>query len=145
MPSDDIDLLVEQLRTILRNKPLSKQPRTTAPELATLQEGIFYLADCLAEANEFLHHLQMGELDVTPPGRHKILAGSLKELHSALTHLTWQANQVANGDYSQCVHFLGDFSTSFNQMIHQLEERESKLKLQSRMQAEAVELMKAVM
>ena len=62
-----------------------------------------------------------------------------------MRHLTWQANQVANGDYSQCVNFLGDFSTSFNQMIHQLAERESKLKVQSRMLAESVELMKSVM
>lgn len=145
MRKEDIDLLVDQLRTILLNKPLSQEKQVEAPELITLQEGIFYLADCLAEANEFLHHLQSGELDATPPGRHNFLAGSLKELHSALKHLTWQANQVANGDYSQSVHFLGDFSTSFNQMIHQLAERESKLKVQSRMLTESVELMKSVM
>lgn len=145
MPKEDIELLVKQLRTILLNKPLQKEDRVEDPELATLQEGIFYLADCLAEANEFLRHLQKGELDATPPSRHNFLAGSLKELHSALKHLTWQANQVANGDYSQCVNFLGDFSTSFNQMIHQLAERESQLKIQSRMLSESVELMKSVM
>lgn len=145
MPKEDIDLLLEQLRTILLNKPLSQKKQVEAPELAMLQEGIFYLADCLAEANNFLHHLQIGELDATPPGRHNFLAGSLKELHSALKHLTWQANQVANGDYSQSVNFLGDFSTSFNQMIQQLAERESKLKVQSRMLTESVELMKSVM
>lgn len=145
MPKEDIDLLVDQLRTLLLNKPLSQKKRVETPELSMLQEGIFYLADCLAEANEFLHHLQIGELDATPPGRHNFLAGSLKELHSALKHLTWQANQVANGDYSQSVDFLGDFSTSFNQMIHQLAERESQLKVQSRMLAESVELMKSVM
>ena len=145
MPKEDIELLVKQLRTILLNKPLQKEDRVEDPELATLQEGIFYLADCLAEANEFLRHLQKGELDVTPPSRHNFLAGGLKELHSALKHLTWQANQVANGDYSQCVNFLGDFSTSFNQMIHQLAERESQLKIQSRMLSESVELMKSVM
>lgn len=145
MPKEDIDLLVAQLRTILLNKPLSDKKQVETPELAMLQEGIFYLADCLAESNEFLHHLQIGELNATPPGRHNFLAGSLKELHSALKHLTWQANQVANGDYSQSVDFLGDFSTSFNQMIHQLAERESKLKVQSRMLTESVELMKSVM
>lgn len=145
MLKEDIDLLVDQLRTILLNKPLSREKKTQAPELAVLQEGIFYLSDCLAEVNEFLHHLQIGELDVTPPGRHNYLAGSLKELHSALQHLTWQANQVANGDYSQSVNFLGDFSTSFNQMIHQLAERESRLKVQSQMLTESVERMKSVM
>lgn len=145
MPKEDIDLLIDQLKMILLNKPLSEKTQVEAPELAMLQEGIFYLADCLAESNEFLHHLQIGELDATPPGRHNFLAGSLKELHSALKHLTWQANQVANGDYNQSVDFLGDFSTSFNQMIHQLAERESKLKVQSSMLTESVELMKSVM
>lgn len=145
MPEQDIDLLVGQLRSILLNKPLRKEDLVESPELTTLQEGIFYLADCLTEANEFLHHLQKGELDATPPSRHNFLAGNLKEIHSALKHLTWQANQVANGDYSQSVNFLGDFSTSFNQMIHQLAERESQLKIQSRMLSESVELMKSVM
>ncbi len=145
MAKEDIELLVEQLRTILLNKPLAKDQKVEDPELATLQEAAFYLADCLEEANDFLRHLQRGELDVKPPGRHNFLAGGLKGLHSALNHLTWQANQVANGDYSQCVNFLGDFSTSFNEMIHQLAERESKLQIQSRMLTESVELMKAVM
>ncbi len=142
---EEIDLLVEQLRTILLNKPLPKQPRVHSEELDTLQEAIFYLADCLAEADTFLRHLQAGALDATPPGRHNFLAANLKELHAALRHLTWQANQVANGDYSQSVHFLGDFSTSFNQMIRQLAERESQLKVQSQMLSQSVELMKSVM
>lgn len=64
MLKEDIDLLVDQLRTILLNKPLSREKKTQAPELAVLQEGIFYLSNCLAEVNEFLHHLQIGELDV---------------------------------------------------------------------------------
>ena len=145
MDNQDIDLLVQQLRTILLNKPLSKEPRVQSEELETLQDGIFYLADCLAEANDFLDQLRKGNLDTPSPGRHNFLAGSLKELHSALKHLTWQANQVANGDYSQSVDFLGGFSTSFNRMIAQLAERESQLKIQSQIQGESVELMKAVM
>ena len=124
MDNQDIDLLVQQLRTILLNKPLAKEPRVQSEELETLQDGIFYLADCLAEANGFLDQLRKGNLDTPSPGRHNFLAGSLKELHSALKHLTWQANQVANGDYSQSVDFLGDFSASFNRMIAQLAEAE---------------------
>ena len=79
-----------------------------------------------------------------PPGRHNFLAGNLKELHSALKHLTWQANQIANGDYSQKVDFLGDFSASFNSMIHQLAEREAKLKHQSVELSDMVELIKSI-
>lgn len=145
MNQSDIDLLVEQIRAIILNKPLTDRLKSHAEELADLQDAISYLANCLSESNEFLMHLRKGELDVQPPSRHNFLAGNLKELHSALKHLTWQANQVANGDYSQSVNFLGDFSTSFNQMIHQLAERESQLKIQSAMLTETVDMMKSVM
>ena len=145
MNKGDIDLLVEQIRAIILNQPITAEMKSGAEELADLQDAVGYLANCLAEANEFLRHLRMGELDVKPPGRHNFLAGNLKELHSALKHLTWQANQVANGDYSQSVNFLGDFSTSFNQMIHQLAERESRLKVQSEILSESLERLKSVM
>ena len=49
-------------------------------------------------------------------------------MHSNLNHLTWQAKQVAKGDYSQTVSFLGEFSEAFNTMTRQLKEREESLK-----------------
>ena len=141
MNKGDIDLLMEQIRALIFNKPITGNMKSTSEELADLQEAVSYLSDCLTESNEFLRHLRMGELDVKPPSRHNFLAGNLKELHSALRHLTWQANQVAHGDYSQSVSFLGDFSVSFNQMIGQLAERESQLKVQSELLTETLEMM----
>lgn len=145
MNKEEIDRLVEQIRYIILNKPISDELKSESEELADLQEAVFYLSNCLAEANEFLKHLRNGELDATPPSRHNFLAGNLKELHSALKHLTWQADRVANGDYSQSVNFLGDFSRSFNEMIRQLAEREAQLKEQSVMLTETVGLMKSIM
>lgn len=141
---EDIDLLVEQIRQIILNKPIKEELKSESEELAELQEAVLYLSGLLSESIEFLKHLQAGELDVKPPGRHNFLAGNLKELHSALKHLTWQANQIANGDYSQKVDFLGDFSASFNSMIHQLAEREAKLKHQSVELSDMVELIKSI-
>lgn len=141
---EDIDLLVEQIRQIILNKPIKEELKSESEELAELQEAVLYLSGLLSESNEFLKHLQAGELDVKPPGRHNFLAGNLKELYSALKHLTWQANQIANGDYSQKVDFLGDFSASFNSMIHQLAEREAKLKHQSVELSDMVELIKSI-
>lgn len=141
---EDIDLLVEQIRQIILNKPIKEELKSESEELAELQEAVLYLSGLLSESNEFLKHLQAGELDAKPPGRHNLLAGNLKELHSALKHLTWQANQIANGDYSQKVDFLGDFSASFNSMIHQLAEREAKLKHQSVELSDMVELIKSI-
>jgi diguanylate cyclase (GGDEF)-like protein len=142
---EDIDLLVEQIRQIILNKPIKEELKSESEELAELQEAVLYLSGLLSESNEFLKHLQAGELDVKPPGRHNFMAANLKELHSALKHLTWQANQIANGDYSQKVDFLGDFSASFNSMIHQLAEREAKLKHQSVELSDMVELIKSIM
>ena len=144
MNKEDIDLLVEQIRQIILNKPIKEELKSESEELAELQEAVLYLSGLLSESNEFLKHLQAGELDVKPPGRHNFLAGNLKELHFALKHLTWQANQIANGDYSQKVDFLGDFSASFNSMIHQLAEREAKLKHQSVELSDMVELIKSI-
>ena len=141
---EDIDLLVEQIRQIILNKPIKEELKSESEELAELQEAVLYLSGLLSESNEFLRHLQAGELDVKPPGRHNFMAANLKELHSALKHLTWQANQIANGDYSQKVDFLGDFSASFNSMIHQLAEREAKLKHQSVELSDMVELIKSI-
>lgn len=145
MNKEDINLLVEQVRQIILNKPIKEELKSESEELAELQEAVLYLSGLLSESNEFLRHLQAGELDVKPPGRHNFMAANLKELHSALKHLTWQANQIANGDYSQKVDFLGDFSASFNSMIHQLAEREAKLKHQSVELSDMVELIKSIM
>lgn len=145
MNKEDIDLLVEQIRQIILNKPIKEELKSESEELAELQEAVLYLSGLLSESNEFLKHFQAGELDAKPPGRHNLLAGNLKELHSSLKHLTWQANQIANGDYSQKVDFLGDFSASFNSMIHQLAEREAKLKHQSVVLSDMVELIKSIL
>jgi signal transduction histidine kinase len=48
------------------------------------------------------------------------IAGSLKSLQSNLRHLTWQAQQIAGGDLTQHVDYLGDFSQSFNTMVGNL-------------------------
>lgn len=48
------------------------------------------------------------------------LAGTLKALQSNLRHFAWTARNVAKGDFSQRVDFLGELSVSFNSMVEQL-------------------------
>lgn len=71
--------------------------------------------------------LSKGNLSVEFPNSHTALCENLKNLHVNLNHLTWQAQQVAKGDYSQHVAYLGDFSDAFNEMTKQLKERETRL------------------
>jgi len=49
------------------------------------------------------------------------MAGALKALQANLRHLTWQAQLIAGGDFSQRVDFMGEFSTAFNTMVAQLD------------------------
>jgi hypothetical protein len=90
------------------------------------------------EIHEFILPLSKGRLeDATLPPTKNFLASPFKELHSHLRHLTWQAEQVAKGDYSQRVDFMGDFSEAFNSLdnnekalkrkIKQLEEALSRI------------------
>lgn len=141
----DIDCLLRQMRAALMNKPITSEIKTQCPELQELQEAMEYMAGCLNESNVFLQNLCAGRLDVEPPGRHNFIAGQLKELHSILKHMTWQTAQVANGDYSQQVRFLGEFSESFNIMISQLKEREINLSAKSNALAQSMNLLKSVL
>lgn len=55
------------------------------------------------------------------------MAHSAKSLQATLKHLTWQTGQVAKGDFTQRVDFLGKFSESFNWMVEQLETNRNHL------------------
>ncbi|MDO4483460.1 MAG: diguanylate cyclase [Clostridia bacterium] len=56
-----------------------------------------------------------------------MLAAPLKELQGNLRHLSWQTQQVAKGDFSQRVDFMGEFSQAFNTMTTQLAEKTESL------------------
>lgn len=89
------------------------------------------------EFQEYAADLSKGRLDRPFPSRENPFCNELKNLHSSLNHLTWQAGRVADGDYSQRVTYLGDFSDSFNRMIEQLREREERLKKELERQEES--------
>jgi signal transduction histidine kinase len=97
-------------------------------EEAALAESVNSLIDYHAEVLEFISPLSRGELRGTIPHKRNFLASPFKELHSRLMHLTWQAEQVARGDYSQRVDFMGDFSRAFNHMVEELGKKERQLR-----------------
>jgi signal transduction histidine kinase len=97
-------------------------------ELAELAARVDQIIEQHAEVLAFVRPLSRGELAVSVPPTRNFLASPFKELHSRLTHLTWQAEQVARGDYSQRVDFMGDFSRAFNSMVEALERKELQLR-----------------
>ena len=86
-------------------------------------KGMQYFAQCVIEAKDMALSLSKGDLTGSLPSRGNEIAAPLKSLHASLRHLTWQAQQIAKGDYQQRVSFMGEFAAAFNTMAGQLEER----------------------
>ncbi len=126
-------------------QPDSRQPaaRQALPQdSASLQRQLLSLLREVDELTEYSAELSRGNLSVLFPDKSNPLCENLKNLHANLNHLTWQAQQVARGDYSQHVSYLGDFSVAFNEMTKQLKEREAKLRgeaLRAQSHAEMIE------
>ena len=92
-----------------------------------LGQGMRLLAGWIQENRDFARGLARGDLASTPPSVDNMIAAPVKELQGSLRHLAWQTQQVAKGDYSQKVDFMGDFSQAFNTMTRQLKERQEGL------------------
>jgi serine phosphatase RsbU (regulator of sigma subunit) len=75
--------------------------------------------------------LSRGDLDLHVPAGKMHVLQSFKNLHANLRHLTWKTQQIAGGDLSQHVDFMGDFSQAFNGMTHQLREAFAKIERQN--------------
>ncbi|MDR2296237.1 MAG: GGDEF domain-containing protein [Clostridiales Family XIII bacterium] len=74
----------------------------------------------LEDLRELSYALSKGDLQKFAYSKGFVLS-NLKALQANLRHLTWQTRQVADGDFSQRVEFLGEFSDSFNEMTAKLE------------------------
>ena len=129
MEDKNCTLLFNYLKSILYD------PKTKPLDLSELDEsfvklgkGLQYLDHAVEEMRAYSEALSRGNLSCPVPARDNPLCANLKNIHSNLNHLTWQAKQVAKGDYSQTVSYLGEFSEAFNTMTRQLEEREQFLK-----------------
>ncbi|WP_313527498.1 sensor domain-containing diguanylate cyclase [Anaerotignum sp.] len=131
MENSSLQPIIKELNNIKQNKPISQDfmnHKYADSEITQLQDIISYLSKSLEEMNVLIKCICEGNLDVDPPGRHNFLAGPLKELFSISKHIAWNTAQVAKGDYSQKIDFLGAFSENYNLMVEQLKERESRLK-----------------
>jgi hypothetical protein len=125
-----IDKSIETLRVLLQgNLPEPIDLREILDERERdLAKMMNQLIIFMQEVHSFILPLSKGELAEIKISPKNFFGSPFKELHSRLLHLTWQANQLANGDFSQRVDFMGDFSTAFNHMIDSLNQNEKVLK-----------------
>jgi len=108
-----------------RSVPLRDPSAPTEITPASSEFDSVYLY--LTTLRDILRQFSQGDLDVNISLRGTV-AGYLKNLQANLRHLTWQVEQIAKGDLSQRVDFMGDFSLAFNSMVDQLEESLDELK-----------------
>ncbi len=135
MNDKNCELLFEYLRSILYDSSVQKLDISELDEShQKLGKGLQYLDHAVQEMKSCSAALSNGNLSAFTPSRDNPLCENLKNIHANLNHLTWQAKQVAKGDYSQNVSYLGEFSGAFNTMTEQLREREQFLKKEAQMQ-----------
>lgn len=129
-PIDPVDEFCERLRRALNFGQAESGGSSSLPP------ECLRMLDDLAAIQRFAKSLSDGDLtsELHVKGR---LAGSLKALQANLRHLTWQVQQVAAGDLSQKVDFMGDFSAAFNLMIDRLEQSQ-RIEREMRQQSDAM-------
>lgn len=108
-----------ELLTHLLNDTRFKQ-ETELEEACEQYPELCEVVETIRELRRVTKALSKGELNEPIPSRGFVLS-SIKALQSNLSHLVWQLNQVAKGDFSQRLDFLGDFSETFNLMSEELE------------------------
>jgi len=99
-----------------------------------IRQVITYINRFISEYNEFagfMSSMARGELDFSELNSKMEVAQSFKHLRSNLKHLTWKTQRIADGDFSQAVDFMGDFSTAFNNMTQQLKAAFKKIESQN--------------
>jgi hypothetical protein len=113
-----IELLIQGERA-----PVVELPGECDAVVSQLVTAVNHYFELFEASRTFVNALAAGNLEVAPPPHNQIVS-PYKQLHASLQHLTWQTQQIAGGDYRQRVHFMGEFSESFNSMVEALAEKE---------------------
>lgn len=145
MSPDEKDFLLEQLRCVASNRPLSGEVMPLSPDAAELREMILCISDRVEELNGFLRSLSAGHLEAQPPREENPLAADAKALHAELKRLAGQAEQNINGNTARRFDFSGDFFTAFGTMLSRVHEWESEIRSQSDEIERTIEMMQLVM
>jgi adenylate cyclase len=130
---EDIDRITEAFYRLLKGKPVQPVELPADYPDNELKQAVEYVNRFIGQHTEFsksMFALSRGELDLEPPKGSTEALQSLKNLHANLRHLTWRTQQIAGGDFSQTVDFMGDFSVAFNSMTLQLRDAFEKIEKQ---------------
>ncbi len=145
--ASDIDKITEAFSMILKGKnPRSIELPQDFPD-NEIRQAVDYINRFIATYNDtaaLAYQLARGEIGVEPAKGKTLVLQSLKSLHASMKNLTWTTQQIAKGDFSQQVSFMGDFSEAFNSMTRQLQQAFQEIKdANERFQEQVNELARA--
>jgi diguanylate cyclase (GGDEF)-like protein/PAS domain S-box-containing protein len=129
----------ETTRIILEQLASGRIPEKI-PADGTYAAELQRMADYFTAIQRFTVALGNGDLTAPLQGFGGPAAGGLKSLQASLRHLTWQTKQIASGDFSQRVDFMGDFAAAFNTMVDRLSEARTEMeRMNVRLQEDLVQ------
>lgn len=109
------DSILEHIEKLLHSSALPEFPAEVDKE-----DKLYAIHNYLVTLRTTLNAFATGDLQ-WPVDIHGVIAGRLKALQANLMHLTWQIQQVAAGDFTQRVDFMGEYAAAFNSMVTQLD------------------------
>jgi diguanylate cyclase (GGDEF)-like protein len=117
----NIEGFPKHIQKLLRDNNVPVLPEEYADDPLIVQ-----IHEDLKTIREILHSFSSGDFSpaITVRG---IIPGCLKSLQANLRHLIWQVQMVEKGDFNQEVHFMSEFSNSFNSMVRRFSLSLSKL------------------
>ena len=116
-----IDECLSLVQKLLTDRSVTPLETIRMIEECPQSENFDTLYSEITMIRDILHQFANGDFGVEIKMRGTI-AGYLKTLQANLRHLTWQVEQVAQGDFSQRVDFMGNFSKAFNTLTSRLEQ-----------------------
>jgi len=125
-----LDIVIQHIEALLMGEIPQFISHDGSDEIRVVElaEKVNKLITAVSEIHNFVLPLSKGELQDIKISRMNLMGSPFKELHSKLLNLTWQAGQIADGDYSQRIDFMGEFSRSFNSMVEALDLKDRSLK-----------------
>jgi diguanylate cyclase (GGDEF)-like protein len=111
----EVSDVLDHIRRLLKDNTIPKLEGKLA-DLPVLRE----IHNDLKTIREVLFAFAGGDLSPAIPIR-GIIPGCLKTLQAHLRHMIWQVQMVEQGDFTQQVQFMGEFSNAFNSMVHQFD------------------------
>ena len=119
---DRIDKITAVVHYLLKGKQVSQIECSGDPddEIRQLTGKVNELIGLFLDISNAIKPLSLGKLDAELKSRILFLA-PFKQLQANLRHLTWQTQQIAQGNFNLRVDFMGDFSEAFNSMVAALD------------------------